>query len=678
MKALVLAAGFGTRLLPHTSIRPKPLFTLNGITVLQHSIEQLIKAGCTDIIINTHHRHHQIEKFIENYKPKNDFSVNISTIHEPEILETGGAIKNVRHFMGNDHFIVINSDIVSDIDLRAMWNFHIKNAIAANCCATLALHDYHIHNKVTVDKNLFVRNFSGKNVPEAVHDPAHELQSGNNCSNTACAKPSTDYKVLAFTGIQVLSPEIFDHMPDNGDKMRIAPFSSIDLYSGLAGKGDLVKAFICKDIFWQDIGTPETYRDAAIRFSAHYHLNEDYNSLKHIKTQKLAGDGSDRGWYRCRLAGSSGMSCQQKPVIEDPQKPVAADKTETSLVVADHGVHCNPYEDRTAYKPKEIDSFIRIGKHLLEKGIPVPEIKSYDRFAGLVVLEDLGDIHLQDVIRILAANRQSSGIDCHPISENRQSSGTNFDSIPANNHLIFEWYKKVCRLAISFSMDGIKDFDDAWTFQTPSYSKEMILEKECLYFVEAFLQGYLEQKIGFDSLRREFEFIADNALEHACDGLMHRDMQSRNIMVKADNKDLNSQASLHRFFNSQDGLDNSSLFFIDFQSARRGPLQYDLASLLIDPYVNLEDKIRETLLHECAHEVERVTGKDADNFIRSYRYCALARNMQMLGAFSHLSMNRGKTFFEQYIPVAVENLKKNTSYTDIDKTGYLYQCIRSL
>ncbi|MBF0257552.1 MAG: NTP transferase domain-containing protein [Desulfamplus sp.] len=717
MKALILAAGLGTRLLPHTAIRPKPLFAINGLTLLQRTIEQLIQAGCTDIIINTHHLHNQIEKFIRNYKSKNNLSVNICTIHEPEILETGGAIRNVRHFMCNDHFMVINSDIVSDIDLRSVWNFHIKHSLSERYCVTLALHDYSVHNKVTVDKNLFIRNFLGSKL-----QPDYQGLSDSNCCKSVHIQPSLDYKVLAFTGIQVLSPEIFDHMPDNQGKLEIVPFSSIELYSDLAHKGDMVKAFICKDIFWQDIGTPETYRDAAIRFSADYHLNKAFftasyktkeNTLfssspsnfqpspyiKYIKTQKLAGDGSDRGWYRCRLSVCPGVSKHQQSqpnclgsnlnvALPEPSTALSyEDNSVTSLIIADHGIHCEPYknmsyekdaaaknedalgkqvvpEKKSLYKTREIDSFIRIGQHLFEKGIPVPAIKSYDRFAGLVVLEDLGDLHLQDVIQMLATNRHSSS--------------TNGHELLANRNFILEWYKKACRLAISFSMDGIKGFHDAWTFQSASYSKEMILEKECRYFVEAFLQGYLKQKIEFDSLKSEFEFIADNALEHSFQGLMHRDMQSRNIMVKPEEKYLSSETSLYKYFHSQDVLDNSNLFFIDFQSSRRGPLQYDLASLLIDPYVNLEDEIRETLLHDCANEVERLTGKNTVQFIKSYRYCALTRNMQMLGAFSHLSMNRGKTFFEQYIPVALENLKKNISYTDIDKTRYLYQCIRSL
>lgn len=605
-KALILAAGLGTRLLPHTATRPKPLFTLNGLTVLQRSIEQLIEAGCSDIVINTHHLHKQIEQFVDECRAEGRFAIPLTTIHEPLILDTGGAIRNVQNFMGDDPFMVINSDIVSDIDLNAVWEFHLaEKERRADLCTTLVLHDHPIYNKIDVDNNLFVRSFSGRRA-----SPFNQL--------------------LAFTGIQVLSPEIFDHIHNSKEEFRTAPFSSIELYSHLASMGDMVKAFVCRDIFWQDIGTPETYRDAAIRFAAAAHFKgvaeNLLTSVRQVEIEKLAGDGSDRGWFRCRRS----------------------DNYAISAVIADHGISDNCAYGNSWHESEEIDSFIKIGNHLHAKGIAVPGIRWYDRFAGLVLLEDLGDLHLEEVVKRVDKPCTAA-----------------------------EWYKKVCSLAIDFSIKGIDGFDDSWTFQTPSYSKQMILEKECRYFVEAFLQRYLGESVQFDDFTDDFEFIAEHALEHAFEGLMHRDLQSRNIMVGSED-----DSSLH-----------TELFFIDFQSARRGPLQYDLASLLIDPYVNLSYDIQEELLYYCVNEVERIirnstnhnsnrygsiAGYSQAEFIECYRYCALTRNMQMLGAFSHLSINRGKTFFQQYIPVALKNLKRNISLTDRDKTARLHNYIMNL
>ncbi|MBF0378995.1 MAG: phosphotransferase [Desulfamplus sp.] len=655
MKALILAAGFGTRLLPHTSIKPKPLFTLNGIPTLQICIEKLIKSGCTDIIINTHHLHHQIEQFIaqyiadnqlklsnnsydtdNNYAPNNRHNrlINIKTIYEPEILDTGGAIRNVRDFMGNEPFIVINSDIVSNIDLKKVWNFHISG----DWCATLVLHDCPIYNKVSVNDESFIKSFGAN-------------------KDFSCNIPNSCDQLFAFTGIQVLSPQIFDYIY-RGDTKKAAPFrkadfskksfnvsknpsnfstepfSSIDLYSYLAEQGNLVKAFICKDIFWQDIGTPESYRDIAIKFTACSSFGlEPLQNMKNIVIDKLKGDGSDRGWFRCKMA----------------------DSEDISLIIADHGI-CH-HNDKT----EEIDSFINIGNHLFAQGLPVPKIKGYDRFAGLVVLEDLGDVHLADIINKFSTNPNYNNPNIKNNKDNRDYTEGKAD---IKQDVILNYYRAICSLLIDFSIKGIEGFKDEWTFQTPSYSKDMILEKECRYFVEAFLQGYLKLNVQFDDFIDAFEFIADNALDGAFYGLMHRDMQSRNIMVK-----------------------DGKYFFIDFQSARRGPLQYDLASLLIDPYVNLEEDIRENILYECLKEikqkVQKLNGKaqllieeeSTEKFIKSYRYCALTRNMQMLGAFSNLSMNKGKTYFEQYIPVAIANLKKNINFVDRDKISSLYHYI---
>jgi len=111
MKALILAAGFGTRLLPYTGKIPKPLFTLLSKPLLEHSIKKLVDAGCDQILINTHHLYEQIKAFVEQKK----YSINIQTIFEPAILDTGGAIANAKSFLDKHPFFVINADISEDI-----------------------------------------------------------------------------------------------------------------------------------------------------------------------------------------------------------------------------------------------------------------------------------------------------------------------------------------------------------------------------------------------------------------------------------------------------------------------------------------------------------------------------------------------------------------------------------
>ena len=195
------------------------------------------------------------------------------------------------------------------------------------------------------------------------------------------------------------------------------------------------------------------------------------------------------------------------------------------------------------------------------------------------------------------------------------------------------------------SLTGKKDFDTSWTYQSPYYNTDLILEKECRYFTDSFLRGYLNKEIDFEEFKNEFVKIASRAMEHQVTGFMHRDMQSRNIMVK-----------------------DGKMYFIDFQGGRIGPLQYDLASLLIDPYVSLPSGMRLELLDYCAGMISSAIGIDADKFRLCFKYCSIARNFQILGAFGHLSRVKGKTFFEKYIPAALTTLKE--SFIQLEKDEF--------
>ncbi len=539
MKALILAAGLGTRLLPYTQAIPKPLFTLMSSPMLEHLIQKLVDTGCEQIVINTHHLHEQIKDFVMQSRYRDI----IQTIHEPVILDTGGAIANAKPFLKNHPFFVINSDIISNIDLKKAYTFHKQS----NCLATLVLHDHDQFNKVKIDDFDYIQGF-------------YEKTSG-----------------LAFTGVQILSPKIFACFPEK----KI--FSSIEVYKNLC-KTKQVKAFVDKNIFWSDIGTKDSYSMTSLLLLAASQFKIDQGAIKNIQVDRLAGDGSDRNWYRVKYGDSS-------------------------LIISDHGI-CMPESDELL----QINAFIHIGKHLSSKEIPVPQIYNFDKLSGNVILEDLGDINLETMIK----------------EKN-------------SDEFTLKLYKKVINELIGFSIKGFIGFNKKWTCQTKTYSKELILEKECGYFIKEFIQNYLKLNFSFNDFSKEFNHIADNALKYGFIGLMHRDMQSRNIMVK-----------------------NNRVCFIDFQGARSGPLQYDLASLLIDPYVNLKDKIREELLH-YAMEKLKLSRDKKENFLQCYHYCSLTRNMQFLGAFSFLSQIKKRKKFEQYIPDSIQSLKQIITDLNMDK-----------
>ncbi|OQX03812.1 MAG: aminoglycoside phosphotransferase, partial [Desulfobacteraceae bacterium IS3] len=128
MKAMILAAGLGTRLLPFSETTPKPLFTIAGSPILDRIIRSLQSAGCEAVIINTHHLHRKIEAYISGQH----YEIPVYTRYEPVILGTGGAIKNAADFWDQRPFMVINSDIFTDIDLRAVYAYHLSHSYPAS------------------------------------------------------------------------------------------------------------------------------------------------------------------------------------------------------------------------------------------------------------------------------------------------------------------------------------------------------------------------------------------------------------------------------------------------------------------------------------------------------------------------------------------------------------------
>jgi aminoglycoside/choline kinase family phosphotransferase/GTP:adenosylcobinamide-phosphate guanylyltransferase len=539
MKAMILAAGFGTRLAPYTDHTPKPLFTLGGRPLLDMIIRQLETTDCEAVMINTHHHHKRIQAFLDS----RTYSIPVLTRYEDTILGTGGGIRNIADFWSSGTLLVINADIVCRLDLNAVAATHHSHQQPV----TMVMHDYPRFNSVWVDPQGDIVSF----------DQAPDKIDG-------CQK-------MAFTGIHIIERIVLDCLPQEG-------FASIiDAYRNLLAAGHRIKTHRLDDVYWCDIGTPSSYQNAVFDHLAPQAFEKAYGRTFHaqaIQRQPLIGDGSDRRWFRLQ----------------------AEDKT---LIMVDHGI-------RPDLSRQEVDAFVAIGTHLQSMGVPVPPIFGYDCFAGLVFMEDLGNQHLQQRVEY----------------EN-----------PATRYF---YYGQVIDEWIKMAVRGAQEFDPAWTFQSTHYDRDLILEKECRYFTEAFLHGYLNRRENFKFLQAEFEQLADGIEKTAIMGLIHRDFQSRNIMLK-----------------------NEAIRIIDFQGARLGPIQYDLASLLIDPYVALSKEEQHRLLDETVLKLEQQCDLDAERFIAGFRLCAVTRNLQILGAFAFLSKSKGKEKFKAYIPRAVINLHRN-------------------
>ena len=543
-KALVLAAGYGTRLLPHTRHLPKPLFTINSVPLLDIIIEQLAGAGCGGVTVNTHHLAEKIERHCSSRR----YPIPVRLSHEPEILGTGGAMKNNAGFFGDRPFLVINSDIITDIDLESVYHFHLRHGQDV----TLVMHDYHRFNTVAVDGSGRVTRFfrTGDEMP-----PGERL--------------------LAFTGIHVIHPRVLDRIPQAGEFTDI-----IDVYSDLLADGNTITACIVEGHQWQDIGTPEAFREIAFEKMSRKALEAAFGNGAVTGVAPIASDGSDTRWFRVHSPAGS-------------------------LVACDRGIN-------TADTASEADAFTSINRHLFEKGIAVPRVYLSDPLAGLAFMADLGDLSLQAVVQSTTDDLTVIGI-----------------------------YRLVIDRLLDLAIKGAEGFNDSWTYQTPSYDRDVIIDRECRYFKNAFMAGYLGLDTGPMDLEKEFSRLADLTLKYAVTGLIHRDMQSRNIMISKDQP-----------------------FFIDFQGARRGPIQYDLASLLIDPYVVLAPAIQQQLLdyYEAGLSARRQVNPEL--FRKGYACCAVTRNLQALGAFGFLTAKKQKTQFAPHIPAAVDALIRNIDHLE--------------
>jgi len=538
MKALVLAAGFGTRLAPYTRQLPKALFPVAGVPVLGRMISALQRAGCTHVAVNAHHMADQIRAYLL----QTDFKIPVHLSVEAEILGTGGAIRNLAGFWDPEPFLVVNADILTDIDLKRVYSHHCSQKAPV----TMVLHDRAPFNRVWVDDCDRVVGFERFSIPPS----------------------APDRRKLAFTGIQVVDTGVISRIPD-GQFCDI-----IAIYDQMVAEGQTIQAYVVRDHYWQDMGTPRSFRDAVVdaMVPEAFRIAFPGTSPTRISLHQLAGDGSDRTWHRL-TAGSQRM------------------------ILADHGI-------TTRLEGSEIRAFVAIGNHLQACGLPVPRIYHHDGFSGLVFLEDLGDCHLSQTVH-----------------------QTPDDDRKANR------YREVIDTLLDLTVKAAPAFDPRWTCQSAAYDRELILEKECRYFVDAFVRGYLELDIGCASLAGEFERLAARTIDNGLAGLIHRDFQSRNIMIRDDRH-----------------------FCIDFQGARFGPVQYDLAALLIDPYAGLGPLLRQRLLNYATEQATLRLYCDPDRFMEGYRHCTVTRNLQMLGAFGYLSRIKGKTAFERWIPAAAQML----------------------
>lgn len=233
MKAMIFAAGLGLRLRPLTEHTPKALLPVGGKPMLEHVILKLKAAGFDQIVINVHHLAQQIVDFL---KANNYFGLRIIISDESDyLLDTGGGIKKATPFLrGKEPFLVHNVDILSNVDLRKLYETHLQT----NPTATLLVSQRETSRYLLFDKSDRLCGWRNRKTGEVksfypYFDPSH-------------------YNEYAFSGIHVMSPKILDLM-----EVWTGKFSIINFYLSICAKTD-IHAYAVNDLHLLDIGKPET------------------------------------------------------------------------------------------------------------------------------------------------------------------------------------------------------------------------------------------------------------------------------------------------------------------------------------------------------------------------------------------------------------------------------------
>lgn len=542
--ALILAAGYGTRLAPLSTVMPKPMIPLpNRDTLLGTIITQLERAGITAFAVNTHYKPEQIEDYLLTR-----LAGRAHLYHEPDQLGTGGPLVNAKAFLSDaDCFVLYNGDILCDVDVSVLIAHHREQG---NLVTMLLAEGP--EKRILVDPAMRIRDLRGilgKNV-------AHG-------------------KRYSYAGIAVISREFFPYLPEQPIHCDLI----LSIVEAVRANEKIGGYLLPSDHFWRDLGTVENYLEVAEHLPPVFMDGYDAGAV----FKRLAEMGSQRRFYRIGRGGKNDVLMISYPEDAD------------------------------------FERFIDFGKYLYAIGAGTPEIYGVNADAFAVLMEDLGDNTLWHA----AQNRTVEALD----ALYRRAANALLD------------YQRKATENQPEKINGVRVFDKDY------------LRWETEYFFDNFICGHCKCELS-DSERDEL-FAAFDALAERVDAQpkiwMHRDCQSQNLMVCGER-----------------------IRFVDFQGGRLGPVGYDLASLLLDPYLELPETVRQTVLLHYADKVAELPGCGKitlADFKTCYNEAAIQRLMQALGAYGFLVHVRGKRQYLDAMPPALERLKQQASGSDFHIFG---------
>jgi NDP-sugar pyrophosphorylase family protein/aminoglycoside/choline kinase family phosphotransferase len=641
IRAFILAAGLGERLRPITYHLPKPLLPILGEPVIERVTKRIFSLPVSRVGINLHHK----AGLIRNWAETSRYARDIELFDEESILGTGGALKNAEIFLQECQlFVVHNADILSNIDIEDLIERHLKGRNAA----TLAIHSRQEFNNVWVD------------------------EKGDLCAVGGKEERRKGFRRVAFTGIAAYSPEFLTLLPSGKS-------SIVDAWLRAAAAGLRVGTLDFTGCRWDDIGTTEAF--SAYVFNA---LKEEGETIfvdpsvdcsgiclganAVIEKGSFLGEGAslrscillpgaraDKGSsfenaivgpdYRIDLKEPLEIPCSLPAgTIEEVLGDSSGGLTMT--LVGAGGSERRYYRIRSGERkailmecPKTDPDYPRhiIYTHFFRKySVPVPELIRAD--AGALGPSSLRRGNMYALFEDLGDTSQYTWLKC--------------EKDPAR---VESLYRRVLDVLISLHTTVTDHVSECLLLQSRIFDYSH-LRWETGYFIERFAVGVRGLSPDSAALDPEFGRLA-RQVDSFPKTIVHRDFQSQNIMI--------TDGDLPRV--------------IDYQGARMGPPAYDLVSILWDPYVPLDDRLRTALLDYYISGVKDLSGGtfNEDAFRDTILPCRLQRHMQALGAYAFLSQVKGRTYFLKYVPQALHYLKEEIEEV---KNFYpvLWKCVSGL
>ena len=577
-KAVVLAAGFGTRLRPLTLVRPKPLLPVWGVPMLERILRMLESWGVEEIAVNAHWQAPQVRQFVWHRKGR----AKVTVAEEPEILGTGGVLNPLRGFLGDGPFWLVNGDVVAEgLDPQPIADAFARSGEFAAC---------------------WLSDTQGPRTVEA--DP-----EGRVC-NWKSDVPG-DVGTYTYCGCALLSRLVLDYLPPSGFSTIVQAYEK-----AMMEDAKFVVGVTEGQAFWGDAGTLESYLEI------HNALDPDrfeenpnvlFEGVKLVDSADLGGCVVTGGlvggaFERTALVGLDQIDAPRLAALADalgwPRADVAcgflgargSDRSFWRFVHGDDRAIAIEYDDAKRPENARYASHARL---LAEAGVPVPRVLADVPSAKALALEDIDGDSLED-----RANRRGADL--------------------------LKLYAPVVKALRVMHERGTEVALAQDVTLEPAFGPELYAWERDLF--ETYC---VKERFGYDAMptdvRAELEDVAAE-LTRQRPVLVHRDFQSSNVLYRAD----------------------GSFAFIDFQGMRLGAAAYDLASLLYDPYVPLDEKTRALLAR--LYPVEKLA------------FGAVQRLVQALGAFGRLA-SVGQPQFGRHVAPALQNLLAAADEADLDALG---------